>query len=369
MAVKSRSDRSNTTGAWLHDGSRNGSDASFSTAPMFTDGNWRAEAGANADGGGDVSSDMPPKSLKLTAKQHEFVQSRLERDHGDADLWAFPELERQARLAEIDEDSGLNWLEVLRRNIHLRHQVNDEECEALLYLELLSTELRWRGVARRIAFNTLSDLRTALSVEARLDWFQRGYFGSGNDSCYPEAWPILRALAARDLAVVRRFFEVNDQPVKRGHRPTVLLYNGLLALVTDNKQLQSDFVGAAGKLKGADASKSMLNVLAGIINGDAPAVVAGLAQVMASFRRLDIFDEDKIICFLAHGLAELALEKNSDLLGKFDCEQGLPWDAAFFEWLRKESPTPVYPELTQKSKLLDKWLNRLEPPSWWEEGD
>jgi len=312
---------------------------------------------------------MHTKSLKLTAKQRAFVQSRLERDHGDADIWAFAELERQARLAEIDDDSGLNWLEVLRRNIHLMHQVNDEECEALLELQLLSTELRWRGVARRIACNTLSDLRTALSLEARADWFQRGYFGSGNDSCYPEAWTILRALAARDLAVVRRFFEVNDQPVKRGHRPTVLLYNGLLALVTDNKKLQCDLVGPLGKLKGAAACKSILNVLAGIINADAPAVVAGLAQVMASFRRFDVLEEDKIICFQAHGLVELALEKNPELLGEFDCEQGLPWDAAFFEWLRKESPNPDYPELTKKSMLLDKWLNRLEPPSWWEEAD
>jgi hypothetical protein len=172
-------------------------------------------------------------------------------------------------------------------------------------------------------------------------------------------------LAGRDLAVVRRFFEVNDQPVKRGHRTTVLLYNGLLALVTHNERLQSELVGRLAKQKAPGACKSILNVLGGILTDDPPVVVAGLAQVMASFRRIDSFDEDKIICFQAHGLVELALEKNPDLLGKFDCEQGLPWDAAFFGWLRSQSPTPVYPELAKKSKLLDKWLNRLEPPSWW----
>jgi hypothetical protein len=309
---------------------------------------------------------MQTTSLKLTAKQREFVQSRLQRDHGDADLWAFPEFRRQALRAEIDKDSGLNWLDALRRNIHLRrYEVNDEECEALLDLELLSTELRGRGVARRLALNTLSDLRTALSLEARVDWFGRGEFGSKSDGCYPEAWDILRALAARDLAVTKRFFEVNDQPVKRGHRPTVLLYNGLLALVTRNKKLQSELVGALAQLKAPEASKSMLNVVRGILTDDGPAVVAGLAQVMGSFRRLDTFEEDKIICFQAHGLAELALETNPDLLDTFDREQGLPWDAPFFGWLRSESPHPVYPELAKKSRLLDQWLNRLEPPRWW----
>jgi hypothetical protein len=254
----------------------------------------------------------------------------------------------------------------LRRNIHLRQQVSDEECEALLDLQLLSTELRWRGVARRLVFNTLSDLRTALSLEARIDWFERGEFGSKNGGCYPEAWTILRALAARDLAVARRFFEANDQPVKRGHRPTVLLYNGLLALMTDNKKLQSEVLGLLSKQKVPGAYKSILNVLEGILADDPPVVVAGLAQVMAGFRRLDLFEEDKIICFQAHGLVELALERNPDLVGQFDCKQGLPWDAPFFEWLRSESPTPVYSELAKKSKLLDKWLNRLEPPGWWE---
>jgi hypothetical protein len=313
---------------------------------------------------------MQIQRLQLTTKQREFVQSRLDRDCGDADLWEFPDLLRQARLGEIHSNSGSNWLEVLRRNIHLMHQVSDEECEALLELQFLSFDLRERGVARRLAFNTLGDLRTALSLEARIEWFRRGEFGSMNHGCYPEAWTVLRALAARDLTVARRFFEVNDQPVKRGHRPTVLLYNGLLALMTDNKKLQSDLVGRLAKLKAPAASKSMLNVVGGIINGDAPVVIAGLAEVMASFRRLDnLFDEDKIICFLAHGLVELALEKNADLLDKFDFEQGLPWDAAYFKWLRSESPTPVYPELAKKSKLLEKWLNRLEPPHWWEKGD
>ena len=312
---------------------------------------------------------MPTEPLPLTTKQREFVQSRLEREHGDADLWKFPDLLRQDRRAEIDKDSGLNWLEVLRRNVRLMREVSDEECEAILELRFLSWEIRQRGVARRLGLGTLSDLRTALSIEARVDWFERGEFGSLNGGCYPEAWTILRALAARDMTVVKRFFDVNNQPLKRGHRPTVLLYNGLLALVTDDKKLQDDVVGPLSNLKGADTYKSMLDVLAGIINNDAPAVVAGLARVMASFRRLDTFEEDKIICFNAHGLAELAMEKNPDLLASFDFEQGLPWDAAFFGWLRNESPTPVYPERAKRFTLLDTWLNRLEPPRWWEKGD
>ena len=313
---------------------------------------------------------MQTEPLPLTTKQREFVQSRLEREHGDAELWVFPDLLRETRRTQIHQDSGLNWLEVFRRGIRLmQHQVSDEECESLLELRFVSWELRERGLARRLAFNTPSDLRTALSIEARVQWFDRGEFGSKNGGCYPEAWDILRALAAKDLAVARRFFEVNDQPLKRGHRPTVLLYNGLLAVMTDDKKLQSELIGPMAKLKAGEAYKSMLNVLGGIINNDASAVAAGLEKVMASFRRLDVLEEDKIICFQAHGLAELALEKNPDLLAEFDCEQELPWDAPFFGWLRDKSPNPTYPELAKTFPLLDKWLNRLEPPAWWEKGD
>jgi hypothetical protein len=312
---------------------------------------------------------MPRDPLKLTKQQREFIQERLDRDHGDAELWEFPELERQTLLAEIEEDSGLNMLDDLRRSIRLMDEVSDEECEAILELRLFSNDLRWRGVAKRLTFNTLSDLRTALSLDARIDWFQRGEFGSLNGGCYPESWWILRALAVRDLAVARRYFEVNDQPLKGGHPPTVLLYNGLLAVLTKNKALQSEFVGRLGKVETPDAHKALHSVLAAIITNDPAAVVAGLAHVMSTFRRMDVlFDEEKIICFFAHGLVELALETNPDLVAKFDFEQGLPWDAEFFAWLRTQSPTPVYPELAKKSPLLDAWLNRLEPPRWWQAG-
>jgi hypothetical protein len=312
---------------------------------------------------------MPIKPLKLTAKQREYIQARLERDHGDAELWKFPEFRRQALLSEHEEGSGLNWLDALRRNIHLRHQASDEECEAELEIELFSTGLRERGVARRIAFDNLSDLRTALSLDARMDWFQRGRADGSNDGCYPDAWDILRGLAARDLVVARRFFGANDKPLKRGHRPTVQIYNGLLAILTQDKSLQSQLLGTFAKEKATGPYKAILTALGGIIAADPAAVAAGLDQVMSTFRRLDLFEEDKIICFLAHGLAELSLHQDPDLLKKFDVEQGQPWDAAYFRWLRDQSPNPTYPELAKKSKLLDKWFNRLEPPSWWEEGD
>lgn len=312
---------------------------------------------------------MPPKPLKLTKQQREFCQERLGRDHGDAELWAFPDLERQTMTAEMEEDSDLTMLDSMRRNIHWGEEVNDEECEALLEMRLFSNDLRWRGVAKRLIGNTLSDLRTALSLEARIDWFQRGAFGSLNGGCYPEAWRILRALAVRDVAVARRYFEVNDKPLKGGHPPTVLLYNGLLAVLTKNKTAQSDFLGRLGKVKSPEPHKALHNVLGAIITNDPAAVVAGLAQVMATFRRMDLFDEEKIICFFAHGLVELALETNPKLVAMFDFEQGLPWDAEFFAWLRNQSPTPVFPELARRSPLLDAWLNRLEPPRWWAQGD
>lgn len=307
---------------------------------------------------------MKRNPLALTGKQRTYVQSVLDEHHGDADLWAFIELERTDRTSTIDTDSGLNHLEMTRRHLRLYDWPTDEEIDALVEMNLLSTDLRERGVARRIAFNLPSELRQALSLQARIDWVWRMEVGNKGGGCYPEAWTILRALAAKDLFVARRFFDVNSVPVRKGHRATVLLYNTLLSIITKDEALQQKLLKPLGEQRWTAANGAMFTVLGGIIRDDSSAIATGLTQLLASFRRLDLFEEEKIICFLAHGLAELALEKDPDLLGQFDCGQGLPWDAGYFEWLRTETPSPRFAEL-EKNKLLDQWLNRLEIPRWW----
>ena len=308
---------------------------------------------------------MNTATLKLTTKQREYVQSLLERYRCDADLWAFADLERKARLSEIDEYSGHNHLNCLRQNLRQQYQLNDEGCDAMVEMNLLSRDILIRGVARRIAFNHVSDLRTALSLPARMRLL--GTLRSGGGGGYTDAWNLLATLAAKDIAVVRRFFEVNNTPLKGpGNRSAILIYNALLAIVTRNEAQQRQLLGQlTEQRKPIPVFQPIHTVLGGIISSDSSAVAAGLAQVMKNFRRFTyLFDEGKIICFEAHGLAELALEINSSLLDKFDVAQGLPWDAAFFEWLRGESSSPVYPELAKKSPLLDKWLNRLEVSDW-----
>jgi hypothetical protein len=308
---------------------------------------------------------MKPQSLKLTAKQRTYVQSVLDEHRGDVELWDFVELERKHRSAEVDPDSGLTDLEVLRRNLRLHDLYSKLEIEPMVEINLISTDLRQRGVARRIAFNEPSDLRHALSLEARIEWVYRGELGSEGGGCYPEAWSILRALAAKDLFVAGRFFEVNGDPLSGGHRATVLLYNALLSIVTENEPLPRKLLKPLDEQRGPAAFGAMFTILGGIIRCDPSLIGDGLNQLFSTFRRLDnLFDEEKIICFLGHGLAELALTKNSELLRKFDCGQDLPWDAEYFEWLRGESPSPCYPELAKRNKLLDMWLNRLEIPRW-----
>lgn len=322
-----------------------------------------------------ASAVVPAKkrtTLELTAKQRECVRSLLERYRCDADLWSFPDIERKARLSEIDRYSGLNQLDVLRRNLRQQlSQLTEEECDAMIEMELFSRDLLQRGVARRIAFNSLNDLRTALSLTARIGWLgalRPGYRG-GVD--YPVAWVVLRTLAAKDIAVVQRFVEVNNTPLKGpGNGPAILIYNAVLAILTRNQALQRQLAGPLmEQRKPIAVTQPILTALAGLIAGDSSLVAAGLVQTMKQFRRFTyLFDEGKIICFEAHGLAELALEINSSLLDTFDVGQGLPWDAAFFDWLRGQSPSPVYPELAKKSPLLDRWLNHLNAPEWerWE---
>jgi hypothetical protein len=260
----------------------------------------------------------------------------------------------------------------LHRNIREANSHTDDEVDALVELNLLSTHVRERGVARRIAFNLPAELRQALSLEARIEWIWRGELGNeaGHSSCYPESWIILRALAAKDIVVARRFFDGDCRPLRRGHRATVLLYNALLSIITHNEPLQRELLEPLGDRRTTGAFAAMFTILRAIILVDPSGIAEGLTQLLSTFRRLDnLFDEDKLICLLGHGLAELALEKDSNLLGEFDQGQAPSWDQAYFEWLRGESPSPSFPRLTKKSKLLDRLLNRLETPRWWTKAD
>lgn len=305
-------------------------------------------------------------SEQLTARQREYVQLLLDDYRCDADLWAFPDIERKERASEIDQDSGLNALDRLGRNLRRQQpELSDDDCEAMVEMSLLSNlDLLERGLGRRIAFNMLNDLRTALSLDARIHWLEHRRYRR-KDADYSDAWRIIKALAARDVAIARRFLDLAEGPLRGGNRAIDLLYNGMLAILTEDESLQRTLVGPIAKQKAPDAYKAVLNVVGGILTDDPSAVAAGLNQVLATFRRMHLHDEEKLISFIAHGLAELALEKNDKLLDEFDVTQGLPWDAAFFEWLRGQSPSPVYPELAKKSPLLDKWLNRFEIPDSW----
>ncbi|MES2791986.1 MAG: hypothetical protein V4719_20395, partial [Planctomycetota bacterium] len=297
-------------------------------------------------------------ALKLTATQREYVQSLLEDYRCDADLWTFPDIERKKWLSEIDEQSGLNSLECLRQNVRRQQQqLNDEECEALVEMDLFTIDLARRGLARRISFNLLSDLRTSLSLSIRIKWLERRTYRRKGAS-YEDAWIILRALAVKDVAVARHLLDFSDEPLSgAGHPPGKLLYNTLFAIFRQDQKLQNKLVGQLAKQKTPEAYKAVLNVLGGILTEDPPTIAAGLTQVLATFRRIPLNDDEKVICLVAHGLAELALKKNGKLLDNFDVAQEMPWDAAFFQWVRNESSSPVYPELARQSVLLDKWLN------------
>lgn len=205
----------------------------------------RSSALAAARSASAIAPGIAKSSLKLTAKQREYVQSLLERYRCDADLWAFTDIERKARLAEIDKYSGQNWLECLRRNLREQHpELNDDECEAAVEMSLFSTDLLKRGVARRIAFNMLSDLRAALSLPARMGLLSALRSGCRGGVDYPVAWDLLHTLAAKDMVVVRRFFEVNNTPLKGpGNRSAILIYNAMLAIVTQNEAQQQKLVG------------------------------------------------------------------------------------------------------------------------------
>ncbi len=91
----------------------------------------------------------------------------------------------------------------------------------------------------------------------------------------------------------------------------------------------------------------------------------GLERVLATFRRGEPLDHEMIISFHTHGLAELAYWVSPNLLEKFNVDRPLPWDRAYYHWLRRQPRSTAFRDLSPYSSLLNRWVHDLEEPDWW----
>ena len=312
-----------------------------------------------------MTKPAPTLISQISKKQRDVVQKIFE--HEGANLsrdeffhWTEENLKantRDAKQAALSNDG-------LRIHFKNRFGCTDEEADAMMVRSTYETNLVARGVARRIVTGNPEELEAALSLSARFYWVGTCYPGQPWGASYPNVWTALSGLAAGDIEVAQAILRARCHD--RGHKPTVLIYDAVEAIVMKDRPAQARLAPKIADCRVPDCFRAILETLHGIIETDSPSVARGLERVLATFRRQELLDYEAIISFHAHALAELAYWVSPKLLADFEVDRPLAWDREYFHWLRRTPRSTAYRDLSAYSSLLSRWVHDLKEPDWWQ---
>jgi hypothetical protein len=312
-----------------------------------------------------MSRPDPPLISQISKKHRVLIQNIFELQGGNLSRDEFFHRTKENWMTE--QGFIYNTTQYAAQRIHLKstYECTDEEAEAMLAASIYELNLVERGVARRIMTEDPGELEAALSLSARL-----GRVGDCRPSrpwgnSYPDIWMALRGLAAGDIEVAQAIFRARRHDSRGGHKPTVLIYDAAEAIVTKDQPAQARLAPRMASCRMPDWLRAILETLQGIIEADASLVARGLERVLATFRRGESLNHEMIISFHAHALAELAHWVSPGLLAEFPVDQPLPWDRAYYQWLRRTPRSTTYRDLSACSSPLNRWVHDLEEPGWW----
>src|SRR5262245_3084177 len=240
----------------------------------------------------------------------------------------------------IDWQLGQDWIEQVMANVaadHPDHSPEEVRSNALLstIADLDDGWLR-RGVARRLTLDDPAELGRFLSMNSRIAFLWYGDIPD-NDDEFLRVWDVLRGLAARDLQVVRALVKSATFPLKRGYTPTVLLYNGVNAVLKKDWPFLRSFEPTLSARKVSRWYSAAYLCLRGILQKSPEVVAEGLDNLLRARSPWSGAGETptkRVICLEAHGLYELARGVSPELVSAFDVDRPLPWDRGFHDWAR-----------------------------------
>ena len=305
------------------------------------------------------------KSLiqQLPEKYRKIVRQIYKRESGElTHLQNF-----RANLREwkgtVDRYSGKTHHEEMRENFGRNRNYTGEELDALIVANYLGFDLERRGIARRIINENPAELEKSLSLSARLKWINRGNRPS---EIWVDIWHILNcALASGDTAVAIRNLETSVKQIRNGHKATVAIYKTVRAIMTESPSVQKKMVNNNDRLNLPECYRAVTCALRGIVDRDAEYLAQSLDYVLSTFRRFELQQHEQITCLIGHGIAELANWVSTELMSSFDTEQKIPWDAAYYRYLRRSNRSNNYLNVEKHSELLNTWINELPEPEWW----
>jgi hypothetical protein len=309
---------------------------------------------------------MPPKLNKAQCEDVALIMTPGEnairlRGGGDKSLLDFLTANASHDISEIVNsvvDKGCTW----PRDAIISYF----RC---VYLNSVFSDYKWvdRGLARRFALDDPAELQTFTSLHVRFELALEGDPDQGDrDGHYPNVWEVLRALAARDIRLAKRFAQRGAYPLSlSSHFHTI--YNGVFALLQDDwdtfKSLEKRFAPKSAP----KWLQAMCACLHGILHERPSQIEAAIATMLASYPRTDqICAIRKTVCFEAHGFYALCHLVNPVLVAEVNTERKLPWDADLCSLaFAKPEPFELDFDLTFVSQAFHDVIIGLKKAAWW----
>jgi len=220
-----------------------------------------------------------------------------------------------------------------------------------------------RGIIRRFLDNDVAQLRLGVDTAARLGFlFQTA--GGTDYSSYDcsHIFEMLLAMAVEDHPLVAAFLNQFPGPFRSGHPATVLLTNGLYAVLREDRIAFATLENRIREQSERNFFRAMFDCLLGIMSDDASIVAASIGTMVKWNRRQGQLNSSmrKLICLNAHAFYNLCRRVfiARDITVPLIPNEST-WDSEFQELLQSTQVGPVFFDFSPVNRLLGRWMQEL----------
>jgi hypothetical protein len=254
----------------------------------------------------------------------------------------------------------------LRRLREHRQKLQGRTSSSLLATSLgdLKSYFCDRGIIQRFLKNDVAELRAGVDTAARLGLLMRVAGGtdySGGYDC-AHVFDLIPALAVGDLPLVDAFLSHFPAPFRSGHPATVLMSNGLYAVLHDDRTTFANLEQSIRDKSERNFFRAMFDCLLGIMADDASRVVASIAQMVKWNRRQEQLNSSmqKLICLTAHAYYNVCRRV---FMPRGIAPPVIPdestWDGEFQESVQASQAGASFFDFSRVNPLLARWMQEL----------
>lgn len=220
-----------------------------------------------------------------------------------------------------------------------------------------------RGIIDRFLKNDVAELRTGVGTAARLGLLMRVAGGTEYSSydC-PHVFDLILALAVDDKPLVNAFLNHFPAPFQSGHPATVLMSNGLYAVLRDDR---TTFVGLEQNIRDKSERnffRAMFDCLLGIMADSPSQVEASIGEMVKWNRRQEQLNSSmqKFTCLTAHAYYNLCRRV---FVPRGIAPPVIPdestWDGEFQESVQTSEAGASFFDFSPVNRLLARWMQEL----------